>query len=67
MVDANFVLNLVNTVGILVGITVAIMEIRASRKERRNQFNDALTQVNLSHESVRSYVSFLNMDFSTFE
>ena len=37
MVDATFALNLVETVGILVGVTIAIIEIRKSREDRRNQ------------------------------
>lgn len=33
MVDANFVLNLVETVGILIGVTVGIIEIRNIEKQ----------------------------------
>jgi len=39
MVEATFVLNLVETVGILVGVAIAIMEIRKGREERGNQFS----------------------------
>jgi hypothetical protein len=68
MVDATFVLNLVETVGILVGITIAIMEIRKSREARRFETADQLLQYAASKESVEAWISFLNnRDFSNYE
>ncbi len=68
MVDATFVLNLVETVGILVGVAIAIMEIRKSREERNDQVTDQFMQYRYSNEFVKNWVSFLlNSDFSTYE
>ena len=68
MVDATFVLNLVETVGILIGVAIAIMEIRKSREERNDQVTDQFMQYRYSNEFVENWVSFLlNSDFSTYE
>jgi len=68
MVDATFVLNLVETVGILVGVAIAIMEIRRSREERRNQFSAEFLRHWSTREFWENWISFLrNMDFSTVE
>jgi len=68
MVDATFVLNLVETVGILVGITITIMEIRKSRVARRFETADQFLQYAASIESTEAWISFLNnRDFSNYE
>jgi hypothetical protein len=68
MVDANFVLNLVNTAGILAGVYIAINELRKGREERRNQFSQTGLNAFSSPGFMESWVSFLrNMDFSTYE
>jgi len=68
MVDATFALNLVETVGILVGVTIAVIEIRKSREERRNQFSLEYIQYSGSQELWEHWISILNnMDFSTYE
>jgi len=68
MVDATFMLNLVETVGILVGVTIAIMELRKGREERRNQFSAELLRTWSTREFWENWISFLrNMDFSTIE
>jgi len=68
MVDANFVLNLVEAVGILVGVAIAIMEIRRSREERDIHFSIDYVRDATSPEGWKSWFSFLrNMDFSSYE
>ena len=68
MVDATFALNLVETVGILVGVTIAIIEIRKSREDRRNQVADQFLEYSKSQEYMEHWISFLrNMEFSTYE
>jgi len=68
MVDATFALNLVETVGILIGVAIALMEIRKGREERRNQFSYELLRVYSSMAAQESWISFVNnMDFSTYE
>jgi hypothetical protein len=68
MVDATFALNLVETVGILVGVSIAIMEIRKSREERRNQVLDQLFQLGSSFEYTKHWTSFVNnSEFSNYD
>ncbi len=68
MVDATFLLNLVETVGILVGVTIAIMEIRKGREDRRNQVADQFLEFSKSQEYMEHWISFLrNMDFETYD
>jgi hypothetical protein len=68
MVDATFALNLVETVGILVGITIAIIEIRKSREARRFETADQLLQYAASTQSAEAWICFLNnRDFSNYE
>jgi hypothetical protein len=67
MVDANFALNLVETVGILVGITIAILEIRRSREERRYQAASEILELPFS-KIPEHWTNFIrNSDFSTYE
>lgn len=68
MVDATFLVNLVEAVGILAGVAIAIMEIRKSREDRRIQVADQFLAYSTSQEFMEHWISFLrNMEFSTYE
>lgn len=68
MVDANFVLNLVETVGILVGVTIGIIEIRNIRETRRYEAADQFLQYSTGMQATDAWISFLNnRDFSSYE
>jgi hypothetical protein len=67
MVDANFALNLVETIGILVGVTIAILEIRRNREERKYLVASEILQLPMTI-GQDTWISILqNSDFSTYE
>jgi hypothetical protein len=67
MVDANFVLNLVEAIGILVGVSIAILEIRRSREERRNQLIDQVIENSRKTERMEPWIHATNQNFSSYE
>ena len=67
MVDINAILNLVETIGILVGVTVAVMEIRKTRIERRYQAASQIIQLPLTGTPEHLASVFRNSDFTTYE
>jgi hypothetical protein len=67
MVDANFVLNLVETVGILIGVTIGIIEIRNIREERKNQLIDQTLQNYNKIETSEVWIKSIVQRFSSYE
>ncbi len=67
MVDVNFLLNLVETIGILIGVTIGIIEIRNLRDERRNQLIDLTLQNTRRAEDVEPWVYAVTQNFSSYE
>jgi hypothetical protein len=68
MVDATFLLNLVETVGILIGVTIGIIEIRNIRETRRYETANQFLQYASSIQTMDAWISFLNnRDFSSYE
>ena len=50
MLDLTIVLSLIETTGIIIGITLGIMEIRNMKQDRRNQFAVELLDYTSSQE-----------------
>lgn len=67
MVDTSFVLNLVETVGILIGVTIGIIEIRNIREERRNQMIDLNIQNSGRIETYEKWIRAVSQVFSSYE
>jgi hypothetical protein len=65
MLELSTTLNLIETAGILIGITLGIMEIRNIRQDRRNQFAVEMLEYHISQEYTEHWLSFMKMKYST--
>ena len=67
MVDVGLVLNILQAVSIVIGISMAIIEIRKIREDRHNQFAVEMLEFTRSQEFLEHWFFFMNMEFSNVE